>query len=176
MCRFPGLKKGLRKKTSKQKRFTSRKSQKRKVNLNCLSLWSQVTDAKLLSRSNLNHRLSPSTEASYPSAAGNLFSRKISFFEAPSSLQQALLPQLGICSEERFLPGSLRLSSRLSKASLPLFKISSQGPCKASASALSSSRAMQGKASTSAPLHHSINQTWYRKPTDMHSPPPNITT
>ena len=38
------------------------------------------------------------------------------------------------------------------------------------------SRAMQGKASTSAPLHHSINQTRYRKPTDMHPPPPNITT
>ena len=38
------------------------------------------------------------------------------------------------------------------------------------------SRAMQGKASTSAPLHHSLNQTRYRKPTDMHSPPRNITT
>ena len=38
------------------------------------------------------------------------------------------------------------------------------------------SKAMQGKASTSAPLHHSLNQTRYWKPTDMHSPPPNITT
>ena len=38
------------------------------------------------------------------------------------------------------------------------------------------SRAMQGKASTSAPLHHSFNQTRYRKTTDMHPPPPNITT
>ena len=37
-------------------------------------------------------------------------------------------------------------------------------------------RASQGKASASAPLHHSINQTRYQKPTDMHSPSPNMTT
>jgi hypothetical protein len=68
-----------------------------------------------------------------------------------------------------------------SKASVSLFKPYSQGLCKASARDPSFcskflSRAMQGKASTSAPLHHSFNQTRYRKPTDMHSPPPNITT
>ena len=76
------------------------------------------------------------------------------FFEAPSSLQQALLPQQGIRSEERFLPGSIRFSSRLSKASLPLFKLSSEGPCKASARdpALSSNLLVKGYARAEASM------------------------
>ena len=125
-------------------------------------------------------RLSPSTEASYSSAAGNLFSRKIVF---RGSFVIATSPSSAAGDSLRGKISS-RLSSllsRLSKASLPLFKLSSEGPCKASARdpALSSNLLVKGYARegfNKRSSHHSINQTRYRKPTDMHSPPPNITT
>ena len=66
------------------------------------------------------------------SAAGDSTSGKV--FEALfSSLQQALLQQQGIRSAERFFQALFSSLQGFSKASLPLFKPSSQGPCKASA-------------------------------------------
>ena len=103
------------------------------------------------------------------------------FSRLPSSLQQAFFSSREFAQRKDFS----RLSARLFKASArlpsPYSNLLLKGPARLQQGTRPFvqtflSRAMQGKASTSAPLHHSINQTRYRKPTDMHSPPPNITT
>ena len=109
------------------------------------------------------------------------------FFHRPIILHKGFTREgFSKCSSSSFnqpdaVPETNRLKSSFHQASLSVVNTSAHGRRKASARPhyLYSNLLLKGparKGFNKRSPHHSINQTRYRKSTDMHPPPPNINT